>query len=137
MVADFSTSYINDHIKFDCIISDPPYGIREKTKRLASVAHKDHNHEQSHESHEQQPPAQEHENRDENDAQVGEGHATKQPTHQFSPSYVKHSKYMLSDIFHDLLRFSSKHLSIGGRLVYWLPIYLELDRTQVRFELNY
>lgn len=31
--------------------------------------------------------------------------------------------YHLSDIFTDLLNFSAHHLVIGGRLVYWLPIY--------------
>ena len=31
--------------------------------------------------------------------------------------------YHLSDIFTDLLNFSALHLVIGGRLVYWLPVY--------------
>lgn len=31
--------------------------------------------------------------------------------------------YHLSDIFTDLLNFSAHHLVLGGRLVYWLPVY--------------
>uniref|UniRef100_A0AAQ5Y6V0 Uncharacterized protein n=1 Tax=Amphiprion ocellaris TaxID=80972 RepID=A0AAQ5Y6V0_AMPOC len=31
--------------------------------------------------------------------------------------------YHLSDIFTDLLNFSAHHLVIGGRVVYWLPVY--------------
>lgn len=33
------------------------------------------------------------------------------------------SSYHLSDIFFDLLKFGAEHLVMGGRLVYWLPIY--------------
>ncbi|KFO62370.1 tRNA (guanine(10)-N2)-methyltransferase [Corvus brachyrhynchos] len=33
------------------------------------------------------------------------------------------SSYHLSDIFFDLLKFAAEHLVMGGRLVYWLPIY--------------
>ncbi|KTF71839.1 hypothetical protein cypCar_00034499 [Cyprinus carpio] len=31
--------------------------------------------------------------------------------------------YHLSDIFADLLNFAAHHLVLGGRLIYWLPIY--------------
>lgn len=31
--------------------------------------------------------------------------------------------YHLSDIFTDLLNLSAHHLVMGGRLVYWLPVY--------------
>lgn len=33
------------------------------------------------------------------------------------------SSYHLSDIFFDLLKFGAEYLVMGGRLVYWLPIY--------------
>lgn len=33
------------------------------------------------------------------------------------------SSYHLSDIFFDLLKFAAEYLVMGGRLVYWLPIY--------------
>lgn len=32
-------------------------------------------------------------------------------------------EYLLSDIFADLLNFAVYHLVLGGRLVYWLPVY--------------
>lgn len=49
-------------------------------------------------------------------------------THFFLPSFVEShvpvsQAYHLSDIFTDLLNFSAHHLVLGGRLVYWLPIY--------------
>ncbi len=44
----------------------------------------------------------------------------------------QHTKYLLSDVFQDLLNFSAKHLIEGGRLVFWLPIYLE-ERQNMRF----
>lgn len=49
-------------------------------------------------------------------------------THFFLPSFVEShvpvsQAYNLSDIFTDLLNFSAHHLVLGGRLVYWLPIY--------------
>jgi len=34
LVADFSTPYIKCGYKFDAIITDPPYGIREKAKKV-------------------------------------------------------------------------------------------------------
>jgi hypothetical protein len=46
--------------------------------------------------------------------------------------HQQHERYMLADIFRDLLAFSAQHLVDSGRLVYWLPIYLELDRTQIK-----
>ncbi len=34
LVADFSSPYIKAGYKFDAIITDPPYGIREKAKKV-------------------------------------------------------------------------------------------------------
>lgn len=46
------------------------------------------------------------------------------PWSSYVESHVPVSKaYHLSDIFADLLNFSAHHLVMGGRLVYWLPIY--------------
>lgn len=36
LVADFSTPYIKHDFKFDAIITDPPYGIREKAKKVGN-----------------------------------------------------------------------------------------------------
>lgn len=33
--------------------------------------------------------------------------------------------YGLNDIICDLLRFAARHLSIGGRLVFWMPVCRE------------
>lgn len=42
----------------------------------------------------------------------------------YAESHVPVSQaYHLSDIFTDLLNFSAHHLVLGGRLVYWLPVY--------------
>ncbi|XP_076136381.1 tRNA (guanine(10)-N(2))-methyltransferase TRMT11 isoform X1 [Alosa pseudoharengus] len=74
---------------FDAIITDPPYGIRESTRRTGS--HKD---------------------------------IIKPPEDYGGESHVPVSmEYRLSDIFTDLLNFAAHHLVMGGRLVYWLPIY--------------
>uniref|UniRef100_A0A8D3A0C1 tRNA (guanine(10)-N(2))-methyltransferase TRMT11 n=1 Tax=Scophthalmus maximus TaxID=52904 RepID=A0A8D3A0C1_SCOMX len=89
MVSDASKSVWRDAALFDAIITDPPYGIRESTRRTGS--HKDIT-----------KPA---------DGIYGESHV---PVSQ---------AYNLSDIFTDLLNFSAHHLVMGGRLVYWLPVY--------------
>ena len=94
-VADFARQVIRPNFEFDCIISDPPYGIREKTKR--TVGRKDEN---------------------ENVEEESELAAN-------SKSFPKHVKYELGDIYYDLLDFAFKHLVDGGRLVFWMPVYLE------------
>ncbi|XP_056901187.1 tRNA (guanine(10)-N2)-methyltransferase homolog isoform X1 [Takifugu flavidus] len=89
MVSDASKSVWRMAAVFDAIITDPPYGIRESTRRTGS--HKDN---------------------------------FKTPDGTFVESHVPVSQaYHLSDIFTDLLNFSAHHLVLGGRLVYWLPIY--------------
>uniref|UniRef100_A0A3Q4H9Q4 tRNA (guanine(10)-N(2))-methyltransferase TRMT11 n=1 Tax=Neolamprologus brichardi TaxID=32507 RepID=A0A3Q4H9Q4_NEOBR len=89
MVSDASKPVWRDAALFDAIVTDPPYGIREATRRTGS--HKDI-------------------------AKPAEG--------VFEESHVPVSQaYHLSDIFTDLLNFSAHHLVMGGRLVYWLPVY--------------
>ncbi|XP_028327486.1 tRNA (guanine(10)-N(2))-methyltransferase TRMT11 [Gouania willdenowi] len=89
MVSDASKSVWRKAALFDAIITDPPYGIRESTRRTGS--HKD---------------------------------ITKPLDVMYVESHVPVSQaYHLSDIFTDLLNFSAEHLVIGGRLVYWLPVY--------------
>lgn len=41
----------------------------------------------------------------------------------------QHIQYKLGDIFTDLLVFAAEHLDVGGNLVFWLPVYLEIDRS--------
>ncbi|KAH9496213.1 tRNA methyltransferase 11 [Bulinus truncatus] len=73
--------------KFDAIVTDPPYGIREAAAKIASRP----------------------------DVQVS--------TVEGSPHYPQRTQYHLGDIFKDLLNFAAEYLCLGGRLVYWLPIY--------------
>ncbi|XP_056142671.1 tRNA (guanine(10)-N2)-methyltransferase homolog [Lampris incognitus] len=89
MVSDASKPVWREGALFDAIVTDPPYGIREATRRTGS--HKE---------------------------------TTKPPDDFCGESHVPVSMaYHLSDIFADLLNFSARHLIMGGRLVYWLPIY--------------
>uniref|UniRef100_A0A672H8B4 tRNA (guanine(10)-N(2))-methyltransferase TRMT11 n=1 Tax=Salarias fasciatus TaxID=181472 RepID=A0A672H8B4_SALFA len=89
MVSDASKPVWREAPLFDAIITDPPYGIRESTRKTGS--HKD---------------------------------ITKPPDGIFVESHVPVSQaYHLSDMFSDLLNFSAHYLVVGGRLVYWLPIY--------------
>ncbi|KAM6968171.1 tRNA (guanine(10)-N(2))-methyltransferase TRMT11 [Aplochiton taeniatus] len=89
LVSDASKPVWRDGVRFDAVITDPPYGIRESTRRTGSQ--KD---------------------------------TTKPPEDFCGDSHVSVSMaYHLSDIFIDLLNFSARHLVMGGRLVYWLPIY--------------
>ncbi|XP_018419306.1 PREDICTED: tRNA (guanine(10)-N2)-methyltransferase homolog [Nanorana parkeri] len=72
---------------FDAIITDPPYGIRESTRKTGT-----------------------------------QKEIIK--TEQYSESHVPvQLNYHLSDIFVDLLNFAAEFLVVGGRLVYWLPVY--------------
>ncbi|XP_029509406.1 tRNA (guanine(10)-N2)-methyltransferase homolog isoform X2 [Oncorhynchus nerka] len=92
LVSDASKPIWRDGVLFDTIITDPPYGIRESTRRTGSQK----------DSVNSVKPSEDY---------VGDSHV---------PVSMA---YHLSDIFTDLLNFSAQHLVIGGRLVYWLPIY--------------
>lgn len=116
-MADFSRPYVRDDFLFDAIITDPPYGIREKTKRVKSQ-HTDN----------------------ENDLNVANSAAvtSEDPVENagetaFKCIHPKHSKYQLADIYYDLLDFAVRHLVDNGRLVFWLPVYLEeAERKSMR-----
>ncbi|XP_051577701.1 tRNA (guanine(10)-N2)-methyltransferase homolog isoform X4 [Myxocyprinus asiaticus] len=89
MVSDASKHVWRKSAQFDAIVTDPPYGIRESTRRTGS--HKD---------------------------------IIKPPEDFSGESHVPVSMaYHLSDIFADLLNFAAHHLVLGGRLIYWLPVY--------------
>ncbi|CAG5133308.1 unnamed protein product [Candidula unifasciata] len=88
LVADASLQKMwRDGWKFDAIITDPPYGIRESASKIVR--------------RDLQEEAEDY----------GAAH------------YPQKTNYQLGDIFKDLLNFAAKFLCIGGRLVYWLPIY--------------
>ncbi|XP_061479761.1 tRNA (guanine(10)-N2)-methyltransferase homolog isoform X1 [Rhineura floridana] len=88
LVSDASKPIWRKGVKFDAIITDPPYGIREATRRTGS----------------QKEMAKMTEKGTENHISIS-------------------SNYHLSDILFDLLKFAAEYLVVGGRLVYWLPVY--------------
>uniref|UniRef100_A0A8C2T9J1 tRNA (guanine(10)-N(2))-methyltransferase TRMT11 n=2 Tax=Coturnix japonica TaxID=93934 RepID=A0A8C2T9J1_COTJA len=88
LVSDSSRPIWRKGTLFDAIITDPPYGIREATRRTGSQKESVKSSERSTENH-----------------------------------IIISSSYHLSDIFFDLLKFAAEYLVMGGRLVYWLPIY--------------
>ncbi|XP_067402816.1 tRNA (guanine(10)-N2)-methyltransferase homolog isoform X2 [Emydura macquarii macquarii] len=88
LVSDASTPIWRKGMLFDAIITDPPYGIREATRRTGS----------------QKEIVKATERGTENHISIS-------------------SNYHLSDIFFDLLNFAAEYLLMGGRLVYWLPVY--------------
>lgn len=70
-----------------------PYGIRESTERVGTFK----NLKVNEEGVKQQVPAAQH-----------------------FPSKIS---YSLSDVFRDLINFAATHMVIGGRLVFWLPVF--------------
>ncbi|XP_054992894.1 tRNA (guanine(10)-N2)-methyltransferase homolog isoform X1 [Sorex araneus] len=88
LVSDASKPSWRKDTYFDAIITDPPYGIRESTRRTGSQK------------------------------EVPKG------IEKCPESHVPVSlSYHLSDMFFDLLNFAAETLVLGGRLVYWLPVY--------------
>ncbi|XP_071469153.1 tRNA (guanine(10)-N(2))-methyltransferase homolog isoform X4 [Marmota flaviventris] len=88
LVSDASKPSWRKGTYFDAIITDPPYGIRESTRRTGSQKEIPRGIEKCPESH--------------------------------VPVSLS---YHLSDMFFDLLNFAAETLVLGGRLVYWLPVY--------------
>ncbi|XP_061529914.1 tRNA (guanine(10)-N2)-methyltransferase homolog isoform X4 [Phycodurus eques] len=89
MVSDASKPVWRDVALFDAVITDPPYGIRESTRRTGS-----------------------------------QKETTKPADGIYAESHVAVSQsYHLSEILADMLNFSTHRLVMGGRLVYWLPVY--------------
>nr|XP_048281403.1 tRNA (guanine(10)-N2)-methyltransferase homolog isoform X2 [Myodes glareolus] len=88
LVSDASKPSWRKGTYFDAIITDPPYGIRESTRRSGSQK------------------------------EIPKG------IEKCPESHVPVSlSYHLSDMFFDLLNFAAETLVLGGRLVYWLPVY--------------
>lgn len=88
IVADSALPFWRSDVEFDCILADPPYGIREPTERIGSK--------------ESLPIIKK------------EG----SPVH--FPSKIE---YGLNEIIKDLMWFSSKHLKLYGRLLFWVPVF--------------
>ncbi|KAL7638859.1 UNVERIFIED_CONTAM: hypothetical protein RMT77_010393 [Armadillidium vulgare] len=83
----------------DAIITDPPYGIRESTERVGC----DKERKRKLSGEEDQKLIRE----------SGLIH------------YPPKINYNIADIMIDLLNFAADHLKLGGRLVFWLPVFRE------------
>lgn len=120
LVADFSRQYVRDDLEFDCIVTDPPYGIREKTKKVGPT------------NRGGSPTQLETSQEDVND--VTSSVMTTTTTNDGGKFvHTKKIKYNLGDIYYDLLEFAVKHLVDSGRLVFWLPVFLEeAERKSMR-----
>ena len=40
-----------------------------------------------------------------------------------APHYPSKITYSLSNVYCDMINFAAQHLVLGGRLVYWLPVF--------------
>ncbi|VDM92386.1 unnamed protein product, partial [Onchocerca ochengi] len=75
---------------FDAIITDPPYGIREKGQKVGIKGKK-------------------------------ESWIVKDAQH--TNHYPEKAKYSISSTFLDLIDLASKLLVVGGRLLFWFPVF--------------
>jgi len=118
-----------------------PYGIREKTKRIGhkkDASRKLKAQQQTNDTEAEQNDSLNlsdqvgTETRDGNnnrDSDSLDDEACQQATQSSRVPQCK--RYLLSEIFMDLLEFSSQHLEVGGRLVYWLPIVVD-NRNEIK-----
>ena len=97
-------------------MTDPPYGIREKAKKVGS---KD-------KQIDREATVQ-----DESDKNMicRDESVLPEQNCQFYWQSLKKTKYMLGEIFNDLINFAAKHLNENGRLTFWMPVFLEVDRS--------
>lgn len=94
LVSDVSRRPFRQDFKFDAIVTDPPYGVRECSEKIGSKSGKFTNRE-------------------------------KEQTNVIS--YPSKTCYNIVDLLNDLLNLSANHLTIGGRLVYFLPVIKEMN----------
>lgn len=96
LTMDFTHNAMRSSLKFDTILCDPPYGIREAIKVLGS---KD---------------PEKYAGKEE-----VEIHGKKSYLH---PDYIPVKRhYSLDSLLDDLLQYASERLTIGGRLAFWMP----------------
>ena len=117
LVADFSQTYARKSFRFDAIVTDPPYGIREKTKRVGSKKAANKSSKTSSEDEK------------ENEGSADESQRKTSPGTFRIP---QQTKYALGEIFNDLVRYAAFHLEDGARLVFWIPVFLDVDRQATR-----
>jgi len=93
---------------FDAIITDPPYGIRERGQRLGRKINMD--------SVKKQPLNMNPEDDDKYSTKAEENELQHQP---FFPSK---KRYSITRVFLDLMNLSVTLLRLGGRLAFWFPV---------------
>lgn len=92
---DFTNNAIRSDLKFDCIISDPPYGVREGVKVCGSSTEKKGR-----------------------ESIVIDGQLA-----YLRKDYIQPKKaYSLDLLLDELLQFSSERLETGSRLCFWMPV---------------
>jgi tRNA (guanine10-N2)-methyltransferase len=141
LVADFSTKYLKNNFKFDAIITDPPYGIREKTKKIGNKKNKRNklkiNHNLNENNNENNTKIKNSSSAssdlEESDDELDKSNNETSKLTDFHPP--QHTNYMLGEIFHDLLDFSAEHLNENGRLTFWVPIFLDIERDKHTYAL--
>ncbi|KAM3728891.1 tRNA (guanine(10)-N2)-methyltransferase [Dirofilaria immitis] len=83
-------TYSGTHPVFDAIITDPPYGVREKGQRVGIKGKKE--------------------------SWIVENV-------QNANHYPEKAKYSISSTFLDLIDLAGKLLVVGGRLLFWFPVF--------------
>ncbi|KAG2174806.1 hypothetical protein INT43_005868, partial [Umbelopsis isabellina] len=83
----------------DAIVTDPPYGVRAGAKKLGR--------------------------KETSKKQVSLRMYDGQPMHEREDYYPPTKPYEMSEVLVDLLEFAASHLTLGGRLVYWLPTIVD------------
>lgn len=97
MAMDFTHNAFRNDFLFDAIVCDPPYGVREGLKVLG---------------------AKDEEKFSGKETVLIDGVAA-----HLRKDYVPTKKpYELPALLDDLLNFSAQHLTVGGRLCFWMPV---------------
>lgn len=96
MAVDFTNNSFRTDLKFDCIVCDPPYGVREGLKVLGS--------------------------KNPEKIKGKEDVIIDGVLAHLRQNYIPPKKpYQFSSLLDDLLEFSSEHLRPQGRLCFWIP----------------
>ena len=107
---DFSqTGFYQKEESINAIVCDPPYGVREPTKK---VGKKD----ETESWHEKIAKVVENEEY--------QGDLTNVDIMDLRMHYPQKVEYRMEDLFKDLVKFGARNLKIGGRLTFWLPVDL-------------
>lgn len=92
-------------LRFDAIVTDPPYGIRAGAKKLGRRSG----------------------NRTLEEIKLEDANSAHQANDYIPPKVV----YDMPDVLADLLDFAARYLTLNGRLVFWLPNAVEKDELPI------